>query len=150
MRRHVVRQPNPIFGDIEGVALRAHLRGVDGEDYWRSPPRADAPRCVDVRREMHVVAAHLAQSLPEDRLQRSLDRSMIEFRWRLGGRERQIDADGMTLAGADARRVRGQFEALFVISLDHGQQTIDVAGQALRRERYQHRVDLSPAVRIEV
>ncbi len=134
---------------MEHRPFGVHGGGADDEDDWRAAPSADAPRRLNIRREVNVVAAHLAKPLAFDGCRKALDGPMIEFRGRRCGRERQIDCDGVALACTDTREIGGQLEALLVVVVDNVEQGFDVSWKVPRRQRREHCVDVRPPLRVE-
>ena len=147
--RHVIGQPHAVLRDVERVPGVDHLGRTHDEDHVAAATTADLLRGLEIGREMDVMTLALDQALGADRVDKPIDRAVIEDRrWRRG-RERELDLDRVALIGADARAVFGQREPLLVAGRDDLIELGARERRAVRGRGGEQRGHVGPACAIE-
>ena len=109
---------------------------------------ADAPRRLDVQRQVYVVPRHPPQTLAQDRRHRLLAGPVIQRRRHPGRRlELQVDLDAVPLVGPDLPPVLAEGKALLVAARDDRHQIRPRDRHTLAGAGRQQRVDLDPSTR---
>src|SRR5689334_9256736 len=96
-----------------------HRSGEHDEDDRLTVALADLDRGLLVRREMDVLPALRPETLRPDRFEEPRGRAVEQPFRRDDRRKTEVDLDRVPLAGADARAVRAEREALLVVRRDH-------------------------------
>src|SRR5262245_49835750 len=117
LRRNAIGQPDAILSYKEDGAFGGHRTGVDDQDDCIAAPGSYSLRRLDVRRKVHVVAAHLAQSLLHDRIKETRNGAVVKRSRRSLRRQSKLHFNRMALPRADAGQVRRKLETLLVILL---------------------------------
>src|SRR5689334_21612237 len=143
--RDALGEPDAVLAAVEQVAITCHRSSIHQQHGGRAMSAADPHRRGEIVAEMHMLAAHLTQTLAQNRVNRRPARAVIEHVWWSCRRELEIDSHAMSLAGADALTRCVEGEALFVVAGDDLLQLRPRDGHAVTRHRREQRLDVDPA-----
>src|SRR6476661_9777082 len=109
-RRDALGEPDAVLAAIELVAVASHRGGIHQQHGGRAMSAANVRRRGNLGGEMHMLAAHLAQSIAQNHGNSSLACAVIERLRRRKWGKLEINEDAMSLAGADTlpRLVKGE------------------------------------------
>ena len=111
-------EPDAVGAEVKGVAGLMHVSRQDGEENRLPVTCSDLHGHFGFCRQVDVVAIHFQQPLHLNAFEKARRCAVIEDRRRFLGLIVQIDLHGMPLAGADARAIGAELEALFGVGGD--------------------------------
>ncbi len=112
MNGNMLDEPDTVGAAVKDMTFAVHLAGENGKQHRLSMPGADFHRDARLGREVDMVARHLEEALGADGIKETGRGAVVEDLRRLLRRVFQLNLDGMTLAGPDARAIRAELEAL--------------------------------------
>ncbi len=126
-----------------------HPPGFDDQHDGPAAALADTGGRLAIGREVDVLPVAADQALRTDRVEKAIDRAVIEQLGRFDGGKSKIDLDAVALVRADERSIEREREPLLVVGGDDFFQLLAADRLPVPRGRGQQFIDRHPALGVE-
>jgi len=145
----MVCEPNPVLGEKKLMSLLVHSSTVNSQNEKFSVPDTDPARRLEIRREVHMLAAALNQPLCLYRSPEPGGRAMEEFARRLLGGQFQVHIPGVPLVRPYSGAVVIECKAFLVIGFDDLFQQLQGKGIPLAFGTADELIYIGPSIGIQ-
>jgi len=146
----MIDKPDPVGRLVKPIAVLVHLPGSDPQDGYRTAPGTHFPGGVQIRGKMDIETPSFYQPPLQDRREKALRCSMVEFFGRDSGFQFEVNGDGMSLAGPDLKPIRTEMKPLLFVCFHDSKQLNPVDFQAFPAAPDQEAIDIRPSLGIQI